>query len=80
MRYWRGASHLGPLQHLYCERGGGATFATAVTASNRLNPEPQLVLITGDLTDEGLPEEYEMLHELLAQLTHPNMVLPGNQR
>ncbi|MEX3693811.1 MULTISPECIES: metallophosphoesterase family protein [Paraburkholderia] len=44
-----------------------------------MNPEPRLVLITGDLTDEGLPEEYEML-QLLAQLTHPNMVLPGNQR
>ncbi|MEX3945658.1 metallophosphoesterase [Paraburkholderia sp. BR10937] len=45
-----------------------------------MNPEPRLVLITGDLTDEGLPEECEMLHELLAQLTPPNMVLPGNQR
>jgi len=55
-----------------------AMFARAVEALNRLDPAPQLVLITGDLTDEGLPEEYEMLRELLAPLRHTYAVMPGN--
>ena len=55
-----------------------AMFARAIAALNRLNPVPDLVLITGDLTDEGSPEEYEALCELLAPLKHPFAVMPGN--
>lgn len=55
-----------------------AMFTRAVETLNRLDPKPHLVLITGDLTDEGSPEEYEMLRELLAPLAHPYAVMPGN--
>ena len=43
-----------------------------------LRPSPDLVLISGDLTDCGLPEEYEILNGLLARLPMPVFVVPGN--
>lgn len=55
-----------------------AMFAHAIGTLNRLNPAPNLVLITGDLTDEGSPDEYEALRELLEPLRHPFAVMPGN--
>lgn len=53
-------------------------LATAIACLNQLSPAPDLVLITGDLTDEGQPDEYAMLRELLAPLQPPFIVLPGN--
>ena len=42
-------------------------------------PRPDVVLITGDLTDCGLPEEYRLLRGMLARrLTIPTFVVPGN--
>jgi Icc protein len=41
-------------------------------------PRPDLVLITGDLVDRGDPEEYQHLRELLAPLSLPLLVIPGN--
>jgi 3',5'-cyclic AMP phosphodiesterase CpdA len=35
-------------------------------------------LITGDLTDDGRPEEYAALRELLAPLSMPYLLIPGN--
>ncbi|WP_024905398.1 phosphodiesterase [Robbsia andropogonis] len=55
-----------------------AMLAEAIDRLNRLTPAPDFVLITGDLTDEGTHEEYEMLRELLAPLKHPFAVMPGN--
>ncbi|CAG9220304.1 3',5'-cyclic adenosine monophosphate phosphodiesterase CpdA [Paraburkholderia tropica] len=55
-----------------------AMFADAVDALNRLDPAPDFVLITGDLTDEGTPAEYAMLRDLLAPLRLPYAVMPGN--
>ncbi len=43
-----------------------------------LDPQPDLVLITGDLVDLGRPAEYAWLRELLAPLTQPLVVVPGN--
>jgi len=43
-------------------------FADAVEHLNRLDPRPDLVLITGDLVDEGLPAEYDSLRALLGGL------------
>lgn len=37
-----------------------------------------LLLITGDLTDDGLPADYDTLKALLAPLTLPLAVIPGN--
>jgi 3',5'-cyclic AMP phosphodiesterase CpdA len=44
----------------------------------RLDPLPDVVLVTGDLTDKGRPEEYRHLRTLLAPLTMPVYVIPGN--
>ncbi len=39
---------------------------------------PDLVLMTGDLTDFGRPEEYALLRRLLAPLSMPVFLIPGN--
>jgi 3',5'-cyclic-AMP phosphodiesterase len=43
-----------------------------------LDQRPDLVLLSGDLVDEGLPQEYANAAELLRALTIPYRVLPGN--
>ncbi|WP_394826039.1 phosphodiesterase [Pendulispora albinea] len=50
----------------------------AVEHINRLAPRPDVVLCTGDLVDEGSTEEYARLVALLAELTMPFYVVPGN--
>lgn len=40
--------------------------------------QPDIVVITGDLVDGGRPEEYAYLRELLAPLSMPTYLLPGN--
>ena len=50
----------------------------AVQALNRLSTPPDLVLVTGDLTEKGLPEEYEGAGALLAGLHMPWLPIPGN--
>lgn len=44
----------------------------------RLSPRPDALVITGDLTDCGLPEEYELLRAMLAPLDIPVLLVPGN--
>src|SRR5258707_7405875 len=53
-------------------------FADAVEHLNRLDPRPDLVLITGDLVDEGLQAEYDSLQALLGGLELPYLLMPGN--
>ena len=56
-----------------------ATFLReAIEHVNRLDPQPDLVLLTGDLVNEGRPEEYEHLRELLEPLRAPFHLVPGN--
>ena len=43
-----------------------------------LSPQPDLLVLTGDLVDLGRPEEYAHLRSLLAPLTLPLVVVPGN--
>ncbi len=43
-----------------------------------LAPRPDVVLLTGDLTDFGRTEEYDLLRKLLAPLDIPFYVIPGN--
>ncbi len=50
----------------------------AVEHVNRLDPQPDLVLLTGDLVNEGKPDEYAHLRELLAPLRAPFHLVPGN--
>lgn len=43
-----------------------------------LKQRPDAVIATGDLVDLGRPEEYGLLREILAPLTMPVYLLPGN--
>lgn len=50
----------------------------AVQHLAQLDPAPELVLFTGDLTEHGRPSEYAEVARALAPLTMPVRVLPGN--
>ena len=52
--------------------------ARALRAVAALRPAVDAVIITGDLTDCGLPAEYELLRGLLARVTVPVHVILGN--
>jgi len=43
-----------------------------------LKQRPDAVVITGDLTDGGLPGEYALLRELIAPFEMPVYLIPGN--
>lgn len=50
----------------------------AIAHVNRLDPQPDAVLLTGDLADKGQREAYAHLREILADLRAPYYVIPGN--
>src|SRR5215207_9222232 len=50
----------------------------AVAEVNGLEPRPDVVVLTGDLVDQGSTEEYDHLRHLLAPLGMPVFVIPGN--
>lgn len=50
----------------------------AIHALLRLAPRPDCVLVSGDLADCGLDEEYALLQELFARLPMPVFAVPGN--
>ncbi len=52
--------------------------ARALDAVAALRPRPDLLVITGDLTDCGLPEEYALLQRLISRLGMPVLMVPGN--
>jgi Icc protein len=49
-----------------------------VAQVNQLKQQPDAVVLTGDLVDFGLVDEYAMLRTLLAPLQMPYYLLPGN--
>lgn len=53
-------------------------LAAAVNHLNRLKPQPDVVVATGDLVDERTQAEYEMLQFLLAPLQAPIYFVMGN--
>ena len=53
-------------------------LARAVAHINALRPAPDVVLVTGDLVDAGMAEEYAHLRDLLAPLPMPVHLIPGN--
>ena len=55
-----------------------ANLAAAIAYLDAMRPRADLVLATGDLTDNGSPEEYQLLRELLDRLDIPMLVIPGN--
>jgi 3',5'-cyclic AMP phosphodiesterase CpdA len=50
----------------------------AVAAVGAMDPAPVAVLLTGDLTFDGDPEEYAKVRELLEPLEMPVHPIPGN--
>ncbi|WP_439573966.1 phosphodiesterase [Phreatobacter sp.] len=50
----------------------------AIEAVLALNPRPDCVIISGDLTDNGLIPEYENLKRMLSRLPMPVFLIPGN--
>jgi 3',5'-cyclic AMP phosphodiesterase CpdA len=55
-----------------------AMFEAAIERLARLDPAPDLVLLTGDLTEHGAPEEYQLALRLLADIPQPVLAIPGN--
>jgi 3',5'-cyclic-AMP phosphodiesterase len=55
-----------------------ACLACAVVELNALAPQPDVVVVTGDLVEHGSAAEYEHLRALLAALVMPVFVIPGN--
>lgn len=53
-------------------------LAEAVAHLNRLDPAPDVVVMTGDLVDFAKPEEYAHLAALIAPLKAPVYLMPGN--
>ena len=50
----------------------------AIAHVNRLDPQPDAVLLTGDLADKGQREAYAHMREILADLRATYYVIPGN--
>lgn len=55
-----------------------AALQRAVAHVTALQPKPDLVLLTGDLTERGSPAEYALVSEALAPLNMPVYAVPGN--
>jgi len=53
-------------------------LARCVDHINHLQPEPDIVLITGDICYSGLPEEAECTASILEKLRTPYYLIPGN--
>ena len=53
-------------------------FAKAIRQITQMKQPVDAIVITGDLTDFGRVEEYQHLRQLLAPLTSPVYLLPGN--
>jgi 3',5'-cyclic-AMP phosphodiesterase len=56
----------------------GAHLSHAIGVLNALDPRPDIIVVTGDLTDHGGAEEYVHLREILAAAQVPVYVIPGN--
>ena len=54
------------------DEGSGEALAAAVRAVLRLERRPDALIVTGDLADGGLPDEYARVRELLSPLPMPD--------
>ena len=55
-----------------------AYLRRTVDRLHALNPRPDIVLATGDLTERGSPHEYRRLRSTLGRLEIPHFLIPGN--
>ena len=56
-----------------------AALQACIDAINALEPQPDLVVHTGDVVHNGTPKEYEAAAAILNQLKAPLRVIPGNK-
>jgi 3',5'-cyclic-AMP phosphodiesterase len=71
--------HIKPRGRLaYGRADTAAALERCVAEIDRLPQRPDIILISGDLTDEGTQEEYAYLSELLSPLAHTILAIPGN--
>ena len=71
--------HLRPRGVLYQDLvDSNAMFAAAVDHLNALVPQPDVVILSGDLVDYGSAEEYAFAREMLAAIRQPLLMIPGN--
>lgn len=67
--------------HIGADWGGqdpATSLADVVEAIGSMRPGPDAVLISGDLADHASDDEYARAGKLLAPLSTPTYVLPGN--
>lgn len=50
----------------------------AIDALSRLKPRPDVVILTGDVTEYGTTGEYELVNQMLSRLDMPIYAIPGN--
>lgn len=55
-----------------------AHLETCINTLNALDPRPDLAIVTGDLTEHGRADEYQVLKVLLDKLEIPTLLIPGN--
>lgn len=54
------------------------SFQAVIERVQTLRPQPDLLLLTGDLSQDGTPKSYERVQNLLSPLATPTYWLPGN--
>lgn len=67
-----------PGQLLYGKVDTAAHLADAVEQVNRMSPQPDLVMITGDLVEHPGAETYNHFAQLIEPLRAPAFLIPGN--
>ncbi len=67
-----------PGEQAYGRIDSGAMLRHAVAVLNRLHPQPELVIGSGDLVQSGTPAEYAELRAILADLRAPFAPAVGN--
>ncbi len=64
--------------HVNLDDGSADALIAAIGAVRALDPAPDAVIVTGDVTDGAFPEQYECASDLLAELPMPVHTLAGN--
>ena len=67
-----------PSQLAYGRVDTAAMLARCVDHIRKLDPQPDLLVVTGDLVDRGLPQEYAYFQKLMRDVGVPMVVIAGN--
>jgi 3',5'-cyclic-AMP phosphodiesterase len=62
----------------WADRDPAAGLRAVVASVQHLNPQPDIVVVTGDLADHAADGEYAQARDILGRLQVPTHVLPGN--